>query len=155
MKKTTGLTGLLALACAAVMAVPAPASADGRGAIAIKNSRTQLCLDGNYNGEVYTKGCGWDNPYQHWYLHEGSMGVMLQSSKTGLCVSGKGPGNNGLFATHCNSGDPKQWWEQRSASGNSYTLLNYQNRRALDSNAKGEAYVHPYGSTNPYQQWNM
>lgn len=92
MKKTTGLIGLLALACATVVAAAASASAapSGRGAVALRNVQTGLCLDGDFGGKVYTKGCGSDNPYQHWYLHEGPMGVMLQSSKTGLCITGKG-----------------------------------------------------------------
>ncbi|MFI9240329.1 RICIN domain-containing protein [Streptomyces sp. NPDC053079] len=155
MKKTTGLVGLLALACATVVAIPSSASADGRGAIEIKNVQTGLCLDGNNAGGVYTKGCGGNNPYQRWYLHEGPKGVMLQSKETGLCVSGKGPGNDGLYGTNCNSGDDAQWWEQRNVYGNSYTLLNYQNRKALDSNAKGYAYVHRYGDSNTYQHWTM
>ncbi|MEU3907304.1 ricin-type beta-trefoil lectin domain protein [Streptomyces goshikiensis] len=157
MKKTTGLIGLLALACATAVAAAASAAAApaGRGAVALRNVQTGLCLDGDFGGKVYTKGCGSDNPYQHWYLHEGPMGVMLQSSKTGLCITGKGVGNDSIAAVACNSGDVKQWWEQWNVNGNAYTLLNHQNRKALDSDAKGNAHVHQYGDTNPYQHWSM
>lgn len=156
MKRTTGLIGLLAFACATVVALPTTASAAGDAPVMIKNVQTGLCLDGNNAGSVYTHGCDGGNPYQHWYRHEGSQGVMLQSSQTGLCLSGKGPGKDDLYATACNSSDVKQWWEMRNVRDNTYTLMNYQNRKAIDSNAKGYAYLHQYGGTgNAYQHWTM
>ncbi|OKI01418.1 hypothetical protein A6A06_19870 [Streptomyces sp. CB02923] len=144
-----------------VVAAQSPASAASlRAASSAKtltNWQTGYCLDGDVKGAVYTSknsnGCGANNPYQRWNFYTGTNGVMLQSSKTGLCVAGGGPGSDRVSAVSCNSDDPKQWWEQRYLMDDVYAMINYQNRRALDSNLNGNAYTSTFSDSNSYMKW--
>ncbi len=152
-KRFALLSGVLAAACLAVLATPAHA---GSG-VAFRDRQTGLCLDGNVRGEIYTHECGGDNPYQHWVLKAvPSTGTFqMRSVKTGLCLSGSGPGRNELYALRCNSAEHAQRWEQWYISDNVSALVNYENKLALDSDAKGKAYASIYQSDNPYMHWIM
>ncbi|MFD7666023.1 RICIN domain-containing protein [Streptomyces sp. NPDC059788] len=163
-KKKTGVVGaLVAAACMTVMAAQTPAAAAAPraqgSAGGITNWQTGYCLDGDAGGAVYTRGnsngCGANNPYQRWQSHDGPKGMMLQSSKTGLCLTGGGSGSDRVLAKPCDSEDSRQWWEQKYLMQDVYALINYQNRRALDSNMQGNAYTSVFSDSNSYMKWYM
>ncbi|WP_344963016.1 RICIN domain-containing protein [Streptomyces thioluteus] len=122
--------------------------------IKAKNVQTGRCLDGDAKYNVYTHACGDDNPYQKWNTFMGSKGMMLQSIKTGLCMTvTPDTGESRVFSEKCDSGNRKQWWEKRYVKDSKYALINAQTRMALDSNDKGNAYTKVFDVNNPYQQW--
>lgn len=156
-KKKTGVVGaLLAAACMTVVATQTPAAAQSVSS-GLTNWQTSYCLDGDADGAVYTKensnGCGANNPYQRWYFHTSGKGVMLQSSKTGLCLTGGGTGSDRVMGKPCDSENPRQLWEQHYLSSDVSALVNHQNKRALDSNMKGQVYTSNFSDSNPYMKW--
>ncbi|EME98733.1 RICIN domain-containing protein [Streptomyces mobaraensis] len=156
-KKKTGTVGvLIAAACVTVMATQAPASAQSMSS-GLANWQTGYCLDGDKEGAVYTRGnsngCGANNPYQRWIFHATGSGLMLESTKTHLCLTGGGPGSDLVTAKPCDSTDPRQWWEQHYVMKDVYWLLNKQNKRALDSNMKGNVYTSPFSDSNQWMKW--
>lgn len=149
MKFRNGLIGsVLTAAFVAALTVPA-AAIDG---VALQNEKTGLCLDGDFQGNIYTKGCGSTNPYQHWMLHTGDWhgDVMIQSTKTGRCLAAKG---SSVIGAVCNAQDRSQQWANTWVRDGVYAMVNESSGTALDSDYKGNAYVHEYGRDNPYQHW--
>ncbi|MFF3013608.1 RICIN domain-containing protein [Streptomyces sp. NPDC057939] len=156
MKKTGTLGALFAAACMTVVTMQTPAAAQSMTS-GLTNWQTSWCLDGDTTGSVYTKknsnGCGTSNPYQRWVFHSTGNGTMLQSSKTHLCLAGGGAGSDRVTAKACNSQDPQQWWDQHYVMQDVFTLINHQNKRALDSNMKGDVYTSNFSDSNPYMKW--
>jgi hypothetical protein len=60
----------------------------------IQNMQTGLCLDSNYQGQVYTGPCNGGN-YQVWLR----VRYTLEDSQTGLCLTGDSNGN--VFTSPC------------------------------------------------------
>ncbi|MEV5592659.1 RICIN domain-containing protein [Streptomyces sp. NPDC052496] len=157
-KKTGVISALVAAACMTVMAAQTPASAAGPAkAKTLTNWQTSYCLDGDAKGALYTSknsnGCGYNNSYQQWNFHTGEHGVMLQSRKTGLCVTAGGSGSDRVSARACDSGDDRQWWTQEYLMDDVYLMINYQNKRALDSNMNGNVYTSIPSDSNSYMKW--
>ncbi|WP_327131411.1 RICIN domain-containing protein [Streptomyces sp. NBC_01343] len=152
-KRFTFLSTAVAAACLAALATPAHAESG----VAFKDRQTGLCLDGDAKGNIYTHACGGDNPYQHWVLTPVSATdtFQMRSVKTGLCLSGFGPGRNEVYGVRCNSTEYAQRWQRWYIDDNVSALVNFQNKYALDSDAKGATYVSIFGTGNPYMQWIM
>ncbi|MFF5393345.1 ricin-type beta-trefoil lectin domain protein [Streptomyces sp. NPDC013012] len=119
----------------------------------LKNARTGLCLDSDYKGNVYTKGCAGDhnNPYQQWIFQWPSNGkVKFENVQTGRCLQRSGW--EGVITGSCDSSFAE--WQEDYLGSQRYNFI-ADNGLALDSDAKGNAYLHVKnnGSANPYQQW--
>ncbi|MFJ8295328.1 RICIN domain-containing protein [Streptomyces sp. NPDC094447] len=119
----------------------------------IKNIRTGLCLDSDYNGNAYTKGCAGDhsNPYQQWIFQWTNYGTFkIENVQTQRCLQRSG--SKGVITGSCNSVDAD--WREEYLGSQRYNLI-ATNGLALDSDAKGNAYLNPKNvpSDNPYQQW--
>ncbi|UBI40825.1 MULTISPECIES: RICIN domain-containing protein [Streptomyces] len=78
---------------------------------------------------------------------------MLQNSKTGLCLTGGGTGSDRVIAKACDSENPRQLWEQHYLTADVSALINHQNKRALDSNMKGNVYTSDFSDSNSYMKW--
>lgn len=117
-----------------------------------RNVQTGLCLDSDSKGNIYTKGCGSTNPYQQWERAESGGQVVLRNVATRRCLAKKDPFfNPTVLETNAKCTDT---WKETIAGGKFRMLDNYSGNLALDSNAKGNVYLHEYGADNPYQQWN-
>ncbi|MFF7852872.1 ricin-type beta-trefoil lectin domain protein [Streptomyces sp. NPDC007904] len=157
-KKTGAVGALVAAACMTVVVTQTPAAAQSMTS-GVTNWQTGYCLDSDAGGAVYTKGnsngCGANNPYQRWFFHSSGKGLMLQNSQTGLCLTGGGTGSDRVTARACDSENPRQWWEQHYVMADVSALINHQNKRALDSNMKGNAYTSTFSESNSYMKWHI
>ncbi|MFE2721613.1 ricin-type beta-trefoil lectin domain protein [Kitasatospora sp. NPDC059327] len=152
MKTRIGVAGILAAACAGVILSPSAALADtpanSIGPGMIQNVQTALCLDGDHSGNIYTKGCSVDNPYQHWRrFGDGRM----QSVATGLCLTAVDAGS--VRGTSCGRPEGQQW--TNTYQWGSSMLLNNYYLNVLDSDTKGNAYMKDPSKGNPYQGWKL
>ncbi|MGW6688050.1 RICIN domain-containing protein [Streptomyces sp. NPDC054961] len=152
MKTRMGVAGVLAGACAGIIMAPSTAVADtpanSIGPGMIQNVQTALCLDGDKSGNIYTKGCSVDNPYQHWRRFNDGR---LQSVATGLCLTAVDA--ESVRGASC--GRPQgQTWANTYQWGPSMLLNNYY-LNVLDSDAKGNAYMKDPSRGNPYQGWKI
>ncbi|MEU7019950.1 hypothetical protein ABZ990_04750 [Streptomyces sp. NPDC046203] len=154
-KRATYTSALIAAGASLLLTMgTAPAAhAAGSDFWQYKNSKTGLCLDSDAKGNVYTKSCGSDNPYQKWEraIHDGK--VLLRNVATRRClwVNPLEPADSQLKTDPaCANG--MLWW-QLVVDG-TYRFVDPYSEKAVDSDAKGNAYAKGYGADNPYQQWN-
>lgn len=78
--------------------------------VVLKNDETDLALDSNAGGSVYTNPyLNWDNNmYQRWLMTGNDTVTQLENVQTGLCLQTNGQGD--LFTTDC--GSNFQDWKQ-------------------------------------------
>ncbi|MEU6963909.1 RICIN domain-containing protein [Streptomyces chrestomyceticus] len=147
------ISGIAAAACAGLVLTVACA-ADAMAAPPIsqyKNRATELCLDSDTAGYTYTKTCGRDNSYQHWYRYDSNGAIQLQNRVSGKCLTATS--TESVYAKSCNDGDSAQWWTEEYVTDGVVMLINRKNRMALDSDARGNAYLKSPGAGNTYQEW--
>jgi hypothetical protein len=75
--------------------------------VILRNDETNLVLDSNYAGAVYTLPWNGGN-YQNWLMTGNSYVTQFQNAQTGLCLQTNGHGD--LFTTYC--GSNYQDWRQ-------------------------------------------
>ncbi|MFJ7209603.1 RICIN domain-containing protein [Streptomyces sp. NPDC098789] len=154
------LAGAAAVMGASVLLVAGTATSANAAEIKqYRNAQTGLCLDSDAKGNVYTKGCGADNPYQQWERKVVDGQIMLRNVATRRCLSQEtgsltnpSPPYTSRVATRtCIGWELDRWWEL-TVDGKT-RLINVNADNALDSNAKGNAYLKNYTADNSYQQW--
>lgn len=112
------------------------------------NAATNLCLDNNASGSVYTQTCN-GGSYQKWTNQPGSYGGdTLTNLATGYCLDSN-PGGS-VYALPCNGGPYQQWIVQKVSTG--WRMLNAATARCLDSNPGGGVYTLACNG-GTYQSW--
>ncbi|MEU8627710.1 ricin-type beta-trefoil lectin domain protein [Streptomyces sp. NPDC048669] len=154
-----GIGSLAATAGAAALLVTGmttPAHAAGgpnSGTYRLQNAQTGRCL--NSTGpftHVTTTDCKSTDHYQHWSYTRINGRIQLKNTGSGRCLKPTNAFSKELTTAPCGIDDNDYWNEEFidakarliSAGGN-----------AVDADAKGNAYLNPYGSNNPYQQWYL
>jgi serine/threonine-protein kinase len=97
----------------------------------LKDMRTGLCLDSNWNGNVYTLGCNNGN-FQNWVNVDGT--AAWSDAQTGLCLDSNWNGN--VYTLGCNGGNFQNWY-----NGLSPVMVDGQTSLCLDSNWNGNVYT--------------
>ncbi|CAL9329766.1 RICIN domain-containing protein [Streptomyces sp. enrichment culture] len=157
MRSRIGIIGLLAAACVGTAAVPPTYAADPVGGISImRNEQTGLCLDSDMNGNVYTKTCTSNNPYQQWSPISQKIddypGYMIKNNRTGLCLTAVDPGN--VRTLPCGTGYmPQNWRRGWFLNSNALATSAWNTYTVLDSNSKGNVYLKEEINGNRYQSW--
>ncbi|MFH9044523.1 RICIN domain-containing protein [Streptomyces sp. NPDC017966] len=162
MSKRTVVSGLAAVLGASAMllaGVPGSASAADAGTQAVgnqyKNEKTELCLDSDYQGNVYTKDCAGDkhNPYQQWNVYTIPPvwldTFIISNVQTNRCLE-TGSGDS-LRTAPCTWSSSQQW--TKTTYNGAWIIKNVYNGRALDSDHAGQAYTSTFGVGNPYMRW--
>jgi len=139
---------VIASAAAGIMMVALPGSAEAQSTTTLVNVSTQLCLDSNTNGDVYTLPCNGGN-FQHWQLYPaGSNSYHIIDVSTQRCLDSNTSGN--LYTLPCNGGNFQVWMMSGGSSPNSFQDLS--TGMCLDSNASGNAYTQACNGGN-FQEW--
>ncbi|EMF01245.1 xylanase [Streptomyces mobaraensis NBRC 13819 = DSM 40847] len=104
--------------------MPGSASAAGVGIQAVgsqfKNEKTELCLDSDGQGNVYTKGCAWDkhNAYQQWGVQtiapEWLNIFFMYNVQTNRCLE---TGSGDTIRTAPCTGSLSQQWSKTTYNG--------------------------------------
>ncbi|WP_181792845.1 RICIN domain-containing protein [Streptomyces sp. WELS2] len=122
----------------------------------VVNEQTGRCLDSDTDGNVYTKECRSDNPYQQWVPSDrsGSTRVRLRNVQTGLCLTAVNSTSVRTMVCASNGYYPMEWGlvdksgMQVLENGNSPTIP-----VVLDSDKDGKVYLRPATEHNRYQSW--
>ncbi|GCD32962.1 hypothetical protein OEIGOIKO_00680 [Streptomyces chrestomyceticus JCM 4735] len=96
--------------------------------------------------EALVGGSRWRGP-----LRYGA--IQLQNRVSGKCLAATS--TETVYAKNCDNGDSAQWWTEEYVSGGVVMLINQRNRMALDSDARGNAYLKSPGAGNTYQEWKV
>ncbi|WP_206506629.1 RICIN domain-containing protein [Streptomyces chrestomyceticus] len=155
-KAKLGIAGVLAAACMSLVAAPSAYAADpilGRASTVV-NQQTGRCLDSDLQGNVYTKSCTVNNPYQQWVPRGAATEFRLENVRTGLCLAAIS--DTEVRALRCAPNYYPQTWSFIS-DGGSNALMNQKISEAvsvaLDSDDKGNAYLKLRTLHNRYQSW--
>ncbi|MEU8762210.1 RICIN domain-containing protein [Streptomyces sp. NPDC048659] len=144
---TAGATALLL----AGMTTTAHAAGGPSGGIwRLQNVQTGLCLTDNVSS-VTTSSCSTTSAYQKWDYKRVSGKIQLQNQGTGRCLRPQNIFSLFLETRPCGI-DGNDLWDEYFISGKLRLVIS---GNALDSDAKGNAYLKQYGDTNPYQQWYL
>ncbi len=155
-KAKLGIAGALTAACASLVAAPSAHAADPvRDRVnTVVNQQTGRCLDSDLQGNVYTKSCTADNPYQQWVPRGTGNEFRLENVRTGLCLTVIS--DTEVRALRCAANYyPQQWYFTNY--GGSNALMNQKVSEAtsvaLDSDDKGNVYLKLRTLNNRYQSW--
>jgi len=110
----------------------------------LKNQATNLRLDSNYQGNVYTLSPN-ESGFQVWLMVKANNNCMiLVNSATGRCLDSNHKGN--VYALGCHGGSFQNWRFQN------FQLVNCETNRCLDSNFAGYPYTLNCNGGN-FQKW--
>jgi hypothetical protein len=168
LRMATWAAVMLTTATAALL-VGAPA-AHADQAVLFRDDATDLCLDSNSSGNVYTLPCQVGNQYQTWdvsiIIDHGHTVRMMRDMATGRCLDSNGTGVGHTYTTNpCQVGNMYQEWVRGTAPNGDADYMDYGTFLFLDSNMltgtpgcgscianKGDVYTLPYNG-GPYQSW--
>jgi ricin-type beta-trefoil lectin protein len=103
-----------------------------------QNKATQLCLESNSAGTIYTRACNSKSTYQQWRFHKTAT-QRIWNVATGRCIQyvlGSGSATGLVSGKPCSTTDQHQLWKAH-ITGAEFTYLG---QRCLDSNSRGAAY---------------
>ncbi|MFD7664705.1 RICIN domain-containing protein [Streptomyces sp. NPDC059788] len=153
MRAKLGTAGALAALGISMIVAPSAHAADpvNNKQQSIHNEQTGLCLDGDYEGKVYTKACTPNNKFQQWtpvFMEAGAF--KLRHAATGMCLTLV----NREMITNMGCSDyyypPQAWYLVHDGNANMLTTV-YDG--VLDSDAKGNVYPKDRTHNNRYQSW--
>jgi hypothetical protein len=125
------------------------ASAQAGSAGTVQSQVTGRCLDGNREGEIYTKDCN-NGSYQSWNIYQNGSNWVLKSNGTALCLDSNN--ERKVYATPCKNDNPYQRWVFSSSEGGKYK--NEATGLCLDSNNMGDVYTYGCAEKNTGQKWH-
>ncbi|MEU7019951.1 ricin-type beta-trefoil lectin domain protein [Streptomyces sp. NPDC046203] len=158
MKIRKGLGGVAATVGAAALLLTGTtttahaAGGPSGGTWRLQNSKTSLCLDSTGTGKVFTATCSSSTASQHWVYTPVNGKIQLKNTGTGRCLKPTNAFSLVVETRPCGI-DDNDYWEEVFVSGK--LRLVSPGGNALDSDAKGNAYLNQYGPDNPYQQWYL
>ncbi|GGZ52340.1 RICIN domain-containing protein [Streptomyces subrutilus] len=160
MNMRTGLGGLAAAVGATALLITGTsttahaAGGPSGGVWRLQNAQTGLCLTGTGSGatRIFTSACSSSNARQHWAYSRVGNKVRLENTGTGRCLKPTNAFSQELTSAPCGIDDNDLWGEEFIASK---VRLISGGGNAVDSDAKGNAYLKQYGPDNPYQQWYL
>lgn len=139
LRTATGCAALLAAVTASLL-VGAPAANAGTLHL-FRDDATDMCLDSNSAGNVYTLPCQPGNNYQTWdvtiqydYSYSPPREFrMMRDVATNRCLDSNGSGN--VYTTNpCQIGNHYQYWVRGTAPNGDATYMDWATFRYLDSN---------------------
>ncbi|MYR55761.1 hypothetical protein GTY54_05705 [Streptomyces sp. SID625] len=144
--------GAAALLLTGTTATAHAAGGPGGGVWRLQNAQTGRCLDANGTGGVYTSSCSTTAASQRWEYHVVNGKIQLKNTSSARCLKPTTPFSLILETRPCGI-DANELWDEVFVSGK--LRLVSPGGNALDSDAKGKAYLNQYGPDNPYQQWYL
>jgi hypothetical protein len=115
----------------------------------LENFATQLVLDSNRSGRVYTLSRN-GGTYQSWTVTSSNAGtVTLTNVETNLCLDSNENGR--VYTLPCNDGSFQKWLIEDAGQGG-VKLRNLETDLVLDSDANGSVYTKPW-LENSNQMW--
>ncbi|MFI1398127.1 RICIN domain-containing protein [Streptomyces sp. NPDC020681] len=152
-----GIVALALLPAAALSVVTSGNSAQASaGASILRNMETGLCLDSNFNGDVYTSPCGSpidSNAFQLWERFEFRGSVQLTNIATGRCLSQRW--DRPIATEPCSLSHPSAGWQFWGVEGGwDNIVLRNSYSDALDSDRAGGVYSYPYNGGG-FQRWKL
>jgi hypothetical protein len=131
-------------------ALQASAASIRPGTYSLRDKATNLYLDSNTDGHVYTLPHN-TGKFQKWEFRPSGDGFSFNivDDATGLSLDSNFDGN--VYTLPHNTGNFQRWvlWPD---GGGYYTIYDYETGNNLDSNAAGQVYTH-IQNTGPYQRW--
>jgi hypothetical protein len=147
-------------------------SAQSASGLSLQSVATGLCLDSDIKklvgikipvaGDVYTKPCKSNNPYQKWNLSQSDSSIILKHVKTGFCLTSRSRDGNGqrrfTGTEPCNNDEGIDKWtftSNRTPNDNRSDgkWKNVKSGECLDSNNKGEVYAMECSDRHAGQNW--
>nr|WP_062330415.1 hypothetical protein [Herbidospora sakaeratensis] len=165
-RRTAAMTAVAALAVSLTVTAPAEA-ADYVGTANLRNIETGLCLDSDFNGAVYARGCSARNTNDHQLWQpillirgNGVPGsnlqydlVALKNKATKRCLALTG---SNTLRTTLDCEEDAQEWSAQGLGWNDVLFWKWSGstRYAVDGNRSGSVYAHPWNGGR-YQRWNF
>jgi hypothetical protein len=147
--RTRTMMAVAAATGSAVMLIAAPGAAQADSSGTHGNNATNLCLDGNEVGNVYTSSCS-ASPWMAWMETSTPLGArQLKSSATGRCLDSNHDG--AVYTLPCDANNPYQNW--RFDPDRPTRIQNFATNHCLDSNHARQVYATPCQENNLHQWW--
>jgi Ricin-type beta-trefoil lectin domain len=146
-------------------------SAQSASALSLQSAVTGLCLDSEQaklvgikvaQGNVYTKPCKGNNPYQKWDLSQSGSSIILKHFKTGFCLTHgsvqHASSSYGLITKPCDGRAEQKWNFTSNRTPNDHrsdgTYKNEATGLCLDSNQNGQVYTMGCENRRTGQNWS-
>src|SRR5690242_6541122 len=137
--RTRTMMAVAAATGSVVMLIAAPGAAQADSVGTYGNNATNLCLDGNEVGNVYTSRCE-ASPWLYWIETSTPLGArQLKSSATNRCLDSNYDG--AVYTLPCDANNPYQNW--RFDPDRPGRIQNFATNHCLDSNHARQVYATP------------